>query len=110
MITKFKIFENSHTYSVDLFWVLPIDDRFIPSLQEIKCPKNIQRELKRDLKNSEYGPSVKFAIIFFASHEDMNPWRLASIDHIKLFQGSEYKFAGYVNIEDYELDVEKYNL
>jgi hypothetical protein len=108
MITKFKIFET--TESISRFWVLPTDERFIPSLQEIKCPKNVQRELKRDLKNFEYGPSVKFAIIFFASHEDIDPWRLASIDHINLFQGSEYKFGGYVNIEDYELDAEKYNL
>ena len=42
--------------------------------------------------------------------EDMNPWRMADMGHMGLFNDSEYQFGGYINIEDYELDAEKYNL
>ena len=44
MIIKFKIFET--TENISRFWVLPTDKRFIPSLNQINCPKKDQKELR----------------------------------------------------------------
>lgn len=54
---------------------------------------------------------IKFVIVYFSAIEDINPWRLASYQLLDLFEESkDYIFGGYINIEDYEIETDKYNL
>ena len=99
-----KIKDKEKSY----YWILPSDERFFPSLEKIKCPKKAQKEFRQDM---QYIDMQKFVIVYYSAIEDINPWRLASYSLLDLFEESEdYIFGGYINIEDYEIEANKYNL
>lgn len=105
-----KTFENQKksTSFISYYWVLPVDERFIPSLMQIECPSYAQKEFQQDMKYIEI-EKENFVIVYYSAIENFNPWRLASYSLIGLFE-ENYTFGGFINIEDYELDADKYNL
>jgi hypothetical protein len=106
-----KTFENTRYGS---YWLLPTDDRFEKSLKSINCPKDVMES--RFLYNHDLRYYNKYV---FIGRDNIswgwNPYKWGwkpykgekSDDYYQRFK---YKFKGMINIEDYELESEKYNL
>jgi hypothetical protein len=99
-----KTFENTRYWS---YWLLPTDDRFEKSLKSIDCPQDVRE--RRFLYNHDLRDYNKYV---FVGRDHIgwgwNPYKGEKLDNY--YQRCKYKFKGMINIEDYELESEKYNL
>ena len=102
-----KLYETKKNKGESYYWILPSDERFTSSLEMIKCPKKVQIEFRQDM---QYIEKLKFIIVFYSAIEDIDPWRLASYSLLDIFEESGYIFKGFINIKDYEIEADKYNL
>ena len=107
-IKKFESF----TYQGE-YWLLPTDERFEKSLKEIGCPK---QQIFRFL--SRLSRHLMGSFVFIGCRFNNNPqarqygWIKYDGGELKndFYEGESFKFSGTINIEEYELESEKYNL
>lgn len=91
------------------YWLIPTDDRFEDSLMKIGCDDvdAIEDLNNRTLRNSKY--------VFILLHNDGNVkdwgWNYYSGNIVDSFSKKHnYIFCGTVNIDEFELVANKYNL
>lgn len=106
-----KTYETVSKVGKKLYWLVPTDHRLESSLKELGCFKyfKINMEIRRKYKYifiSYIG--TKLEIENAASRWGWNPYQGEITDDY--YESYNYKFAGVVNISDYELESEKYNL
>jgi hypothetical protein len=114
-----KLYENRNE---KLYWLIPTDDRFEDSLKKIKCAKSYSEGLLKsvhqytrksddpnfDNKYMFIGYNGKSRVKHSSSKWGWNPYYGKLYD--SYYEEEGYKFAGMVNIEEYELTANKYNL
>ena len=106
-----KTYEN---ISKGQYWLLPRDDRFEKSLKDIDCNKDFIEILlesdDEDLLGCKY---IFIACDDIYKKQDRTLWGWNPFEgnlHDELYDEYGYKFMGTVNIPDYELTANKYNL
>ena len=106
-----KVPEN--LIKVKKYWLLPTDDRFEDSLRQIGYTEGLEENGFLNPKFISEEHDYVF-IVFEKENEEWaddwgwNPYRGNQLDDWSEKHG--YKFCGNVNINDYELDANKYNL
>jgi len=117
-----KAFEKNHSaysYKKQLYWLLPTDDRFADSLKQIDCRK------PRKFEYFDGHNDDKYVFICFKNYSMTMPSKTDTNDergtqwswmpyegkeYCEYLESKGYKYAGKVNIPDYELTVINYNL
>jgi len=106
MITNFKIFENSRNTKNNqytLFWKVPTGRKFEFALKKIGMDPNNVEFWGGMFKNDR---SRDYIFIFKEEHGE---WRWGGIDSTR-DPSKKYKFMGNIEVEDWEVEAEKYNL
>lgn len=104
-------FGNKLYYKI--YWLLPTDDRFKDSLNKINCNKEYIRDL---LTSPVYRENLFIFIGYDGSTSAINDrvrWGWCAYEGTlknEFYEEERYKFGGAINIEDYELKANKYNL
>ena len=104
-----KTFENKEV--AKKYWLLPTDERYKDSLIQINCHEDLLNKFLDDTDRYNH----KYIFICFDKNETINylKWGLMYYrykPYDEYLEINGYKFMGNVNIPDYELDAEKYNL
>jgi len=109
-----KIFEDlfdNNLYDTRRYWLLPTDERFKKSLKKIKCTKDRTREF---LINEQ----IKDMYVFIGynperGNTESDKWgwdKYFEYYNDGFYEKNDYKFMGKININDYELDANKFNI
>ena len=101
-----KTFENE-LYNKPTYWLLTSDDRFEKSLKQIKCPNN---NIKIFLNNNRI-KNIKYVFICYSPYNkqwEWNSYKGKLLDDY--LEENNYKFGGSININEFELDADKFNL
>ena len=86
---------------IDRYWLVPTDERLIPSLEKIGADFNL----------TQNSGIKKYKYVFIGLY--MNSWVWAVYDgeeRNESFERNGNEYAGRVNIPDYEINANKYNL
>ena len=103
MITEF-----SKYYGEKKFWLVPTDERFVPSLKKLKCSKSFINYQS----NNENIQLTKYVYVGVGNRVTGDDWSWSDYSEggKKAFIDLNYKYMGTINIEDYEFKIDKYNL
>lgn len=97
--------ENNNTDK--MYWLLPTDERYEHSLLKINCENSgMLSILKRQAYNQKY-------IFIGYNKKGENRWGWVNYNDkltCDFYENKGYKFGGTVNIPDYEIIANKYNL
>lgn len=102
MITKFDKYGNKR------YWLVPTDNRFVTSLNKLGCDKSfIEYQRKNDNIKLH-----KYVYVGTGNRVSNNEWSWAgySEEGKNAFENLNYTYMGTINMEDYELNIDKYNL
>ena len=101
------IFEN---YNINKYWLVPTDERFVKSLQDLGCDKKF---INYQSKNENI-QLTKFVYVGIGNRVSSYEWSWSSYSDDgsgrKSFEDLNYKYMGTINIEYYEFEINKYNL
>jgi hypothetical protein len=109
-----KYIKTYESRNEKLYWLVPTDDRFEDSLKKIKCPKDVIYGMLNGIisDNNKYifirYNGKEISMILAANKWGFNPYKGELYD--PFYEKEGYRFVGMVNIDEYELDANKYNL
>jgi hypothetical protein len=109
-----KYIKTYESRNEKLYWLVPTDDRLGYSLKKIKCAKSFSEGIQNSIKeyyNGEYifiGYNGKANTKISSSKWGFNQYKGELSD--PYYEEEGYRFVGMVNIDEYELDANKYNL
>ena len=110
MITQFKIFENEST---EYYWQVPLDPlKLRIALKKIGMTTS---DIDSWCDMFEYNDEAEYVFMFYSPEWQTDTgggWSWSSIDYEK--QENDYDenqiFMGIVDVEDWEINAEKYNI
>lgn len=110
-------YKPKNYYGKHYYWLVPTDDRFEDSMRKIGCPQPyIRTKLYLDFLKD-----LKYIFISYNGYESglrndndtsrwgWNKFRNSEIPN-NFYEKNGFTFAGYINISEYELEANKYNL
>lgn len=113
-----KLFESETHFSS--YWLLPTDDRFEDSLRKIGCPDDVYNQ---KFKNNNNIKKFKYIFIGYSCYtyvfdyiKNINNPDKWGWNHYNstlsdpYYEENKYKFMGLVNISDFELEANKFNI
>jgi len=110
-----KQFE-SNLYNQKIYWLVPTDKRLKKSLTQINCPKDIIdnyiNNVLPKLENNNYLGSYIF-ITYRPEYEPLIRWGWDYYHNTlpdEWLSKNNFVFGGTINIEQFELDANKFNL
>lgn len=110
-----KKFETQ-LYNQKKYWLVPTDKRFEKSLKDLNCPKDridnyMRFVLPRALEDSIHSNNYIF-IIYHPDYESLMRWGWDYYDKLpdEYYSTNKFEFGGTVNIEQFELDANKFNI
>jgi hypothetical protein len=105
MITQFNIFESKLKPTSRAYWLIPTDERLSDSLKEI-----MKDDFDEDFITFISKINAKYVYVGHIPGSNNIEWSYCRYEKPNYYKNKGCKFLGPVNIPNYELTANKYNI